>query len=229
MTCCSQAARIFSAFSRVHPISPADDLSPTSGLVSAVVSTPVVDSDDALIDRSRGGDLRAFEVLVERHRDVVFRVAARVVGLEDASDVSQDAFLRAFHRLSSFRGDASFRSWLLQITHHAALNTLQRRRRQPIDSEAAIEEIPEIASGERQPAERLQARERRDRLAVKLGRMHPTYRSLVVLRDLEGFSYEEIAEVLEMPLGSVKGRLHRARGELIELLRANTYDWELPE
>lgn len=188
-----------------------------------------MDSDDALIARSRRGDLRAFEMLVERHRDVVFRVAARVVGPEDAHDVSQDAFLRAFHRLSSFRGDASFRAWLLQITHHAALSTLQRRRRHPVDPETVVEEIGETMPVERQPAELLQARERRERLALKLGVMHPTYRSLVVLRDLEGLSYEEIAEVLEMPLGSVKGRLHRAREELIQLLRANTYDWELPE
>ncbi|MDQ6776379.1 MAG: sigma-70 family RNA polymerase sigma factor [Actinomycetota bacterium] len=188
-----------------------------------------MDSDDALIERSRRGDLRAFETLVERHRDVVFRVAARVVGPDDANDVTQDAFLRAFHRLSSFRAEASFRAWLLQITHHAALTTLQRRRRDPVDPEAVVEEVPETLSVERQPAERLQARERQQRLALKLHGMHPTYRSLVVLRDLEGLSYEEIAEVLEMPLGSVKGRLHRARGQLIELLRANTYDWELPE
>lgn len=187
-----------------------------------------MDSDAALIERSRAGDLRAFELLVERHRHVVFRVAARVVGPEEALDVSQDAFLRAFHRLSSFRGEAGFRAWLLQITLHAALRTLERRRRHPIDPEAGIE-ISEPASGERQPVERLLAGERRERLALKLSGMHPTYRSLVVLRDLEGFSYEEIAEVLEMPLGSVKGRLHRARGELISMLRANSYDWELPE
>ena len=63
---------------------------------------------------------------------------------------------------------------------------------------------------------------------LKLDALRPEYRSLLVLRDLEGLSYDEIAGVLEMPLGSVKGRLHRARGELIELLRNNTYDWELP-
>ncbi len=188
-----------------------------------------MDSDAELTERCRDGDLRAFEVLVERHRDVVYRVAARVVGPDEASDVSQDAFLRAFTRLGSFRGEGSFRAWLLQIAHHAALSTLERRRRHPVDPGAEIDGMSEVVSGERQPAERLHERERRDRLATKLGAMHPTYRSLVVLRDLEGLRYEEIAEVLEMPLGSVKGRLHRARGELIELLRANTYDWELPE
>ena len=74
----------------------------------------------------------------------------------------------------------------------------------------------------------LEQRERQERLEFKLRGLRPEYRSLLVLRDLEGLSYGEIADVLEMPLGSVKGRLHRARGELIELLRNNTYDWELP-
>ena len=80
----------------------------------------------------------------------------------------------------------------------------------------------------RQPATELERRERQQRLELKLGLLRPEYRSLLVLRDLEGLSYTEIADVLEMPLGSVKGRLHRARDELIELLRNNTYDWELP-
>ena len=74
----------------------------------------------------------------------------------------------------------------------------------------------------------LERLERQHRLELKLGLLRPDYRSLLVLRDLEELPYEEIAEVLDMPLGSVKGRLHRAREELIELLRNNTYDWELP-
>jgi RNA polymerase sigma-70 factor (ECF subfamily) len=74
----------------------------------------------------------------------------------------------------------------------------------------------------------LERRERQQRLELKLRNLRAEYRSLLVLRDLEGLSYSEISDVLEMPLGSVKGRLHRARDELIELLRNNTYDWELP-
>ena len=186
------------------------------------------DNDSALVGRARDGDLRAFEDLVERHRDVVFRVAARIVGPEEAADVSQDAFLRAFHRLSSFKGTAPFRSWLLQITHNAAINTASRKRAQPVDAEQQTAGDTDATDSERRPAESLERREREQRLQTKLGALRPSYRSLVVLRDLEGFSYEEIAELLEMPIGSVKGRLHRARGELIELLRNNTYDWELP-
>ncbi len=165
---------------------------------------------------------------MERHRDVVFRVAARIVGPDEAADVSQDAFLRAFHRLSSYKGGAPFRSWLLQIAHNAAINSATRRRARPLDPRAETSEDTDHSDSERRPAESLERRERQERLQLKLGALRPSYRSLVVLRDLEGLSYEEIAELLEMPIGSVKGRLHRARGELVELLRNNTYDWELP-
>jgi RNA polymerase sigma-70 factor, ECF subfamily len=186
-----------------------------------------IETDERLIERTLRGDLAAFEQLVERHRDVVFRTAARIVGHDDAEDVTQDAFLRAFHRLDQFRGRSAFRTWLLQITQNAALNTLARARRRPAENAPEPPEVPD-RDPVRQPAKELERRERQQRLELKLGVLRPEYRSLLVLRDLEGLSYTEISEVLDMPLGSVKGRLHRARGELIELLRNNTYDWELP-
>jgi RNA polymerase sigma-70 factor, ECF subfamily len=186
-----------------------------------------VDSDQDLIERTLRGEISAFEELVERHRDVVFRTAARIVGRDEAEDVTQDAFLRAFHRLEQYRGTAAFRTWLLQITQNAALNTLARARRRPAEGDAEAPDVPD-RDPVRQPAAELERRERQERLEHKLELLRPEYRSLLVLRDLEGFSYAEIAEVLGMPLGSVKGRLHRARDELIELLRNNTFDWELP-
>jgi RNA polymerase sigma-70 factor, ECF subfamily len=185
-----------------------------------------MDGDRALVDRCIGGDLGAFEVLVDRHRDVVARVAARIVGPTDAEDVTQDAFLRAFHRLRRFRGDATFRAWLLQITHNAAVDHLHRRRSEPVEDgqerEAPVREV------DRMPAERLEQRERARRLEGKLRALSPEHRAVLVLRDIEGFSYDEIARITAAPLGTVKVRLHRARRDLIELLRANTYDWELP-
>ena len=193
------------------------------------VPTTTATSDDELVRRARGGELGAFGELVDRHRDVVVRVAARIVGPGDAEDVAQDAFLRAFHRLGRLKGDAQFRPWLLRITHNASLDQLDRRAR-VARAEATEEEVDEVAElRERSPARLIEARERRDRLARKLQLLRPEHRAVLVLRDLEGLPYEEIAEVTEMPLGSVKGRLHRARGELIEILRANAYDWELPD
>jgi RNA polymerase sigma-70 factor, ECF subfamily len=192
----------------------------------------VTDVDDAhdrrLVDRAVTGDLGAFEELVERHRDVVTRVVGRIASAPDAEDVSQDAFLRAFHRLERFRADASFRAWLLQITHNAAVDHLTRRRPEPVEDAGAHSEGPEREVA-RLPAERLESRERIARLETKLRGLPPEHRAVLVLRDVEGLSYEEIAGITEAPLGTVKTRLFRARRDLIEMLRTNTYDWELPE
>jgi RNA polymerase sigma factor (sigma-70 family) len=97
-----------------------------------------------------------------------------------------------------------------------------------------VEEVPETDSdlapaSPGGPVSQLEERERRERLELKLGALRREHRIVLVLRDLEGLSYEEIATVTESPVGSVKGRLHRARNELIEIMRANTYDWGLPD
>jgi RNA polymerase sigma-70 factor (ECF subfamily) len=184
-------------------------------------------SDEALVDRARTGDLDAFGVLVERHRATVVRVAARLVGEHEAQDVAQDAFLRAYHRLSGFRRDASFRTWLLRITHNSAVDALARRGRAATESDQGLDETPET-TGLGEPAARLEQGERLRRLEGKLRLLRDEHRTVLVLRDVEGLSYEEIAAVTETPVGSVKGRLHRARAELIDFLRRNTYDWELP-
>jgi RNA polymerase sigma-70 factor, ECF subfamily len=184
--------------------------------------------DLSLVERTLAGDLAAFEALVEHYRLDVYRVAARIVGPDEADDVTQDAFLRAFHKLDTFRGE-SFRAWLLRITHNRALNVIALRKPEPVDPVEQQERQEEDEARSRQdPARSLEDSERRERLADKLEQLRPGHRSVLVLRDLEGFSYEEIAEITDSPLGSVKGRLHRAREELIEILRRNTYDWELP-
>jgi len=185
-----------------------------------------MDPDERLVDRALAGDLGAFERLVERHRDAVFRVAARIVGPGEAEDVSQDTFVRAFYRLGRWRREGRFRAWLLQIAHNSALNELAKERPEPADDEA----LPERADhAGRTPVALVEQRERRRRLEHKVGLLGLNHRTVLVLRDMEGLSYEEIATVTDSPVGSVKGRLHRARGELIELLRRNTYDWDLPD
>ncbi len=186
------------------------------------------DPDRELVSQARSGSSAAFEEIVERHRDVVFRVAARIVGPHEADDVAQDAFLRAFHRLDRFRGDSHFRSWLLQIVHNTAINAVVRRVPEPVGALAEVDEADPQPPAEREPVHALEERERRERLELKLRELRSEHRVVLVLRDVEGLAYEEIAEVTETPLGSVKGRLHRARAEMIDLLRNNTYDWDLP-
>jgi RNA polymerase sigma-70 factor, ECF subfamily len=184
------------------------------------------DPDEALVRATLRGDLRAFERLMERHRDVVLRVAARIAGEADAEDIAQDTFLRAYHRLGRWRGDAPFRTWLLRIAHNGALDHVGAKRPAQVALDEAAQALPDDAR--RTPSEALESAERRGRLDVKLKGLAPAHRTVLVLRDVEGLSYEEIAAVTETPLGSVKARLHRARNEFIELLRRNTYDWELP-
>ncbi len=194
--------------------------------MNATAAAPAVGDDTELAKRAANGDMSAFETLVARHREVVVRVATRIVGRDDAEDVAQDALLRAFHSLRSYRGDAPFRSWLLRIVHNLSLNELERRRPVPVEvDDDAAADVPEAP----QPASALEQSERRDRLATKIRALRPEHRAVLVLRDLEGMPYEDIARITEAPLGSVKGRLHRARGELVDLLRNNTYDWEIPD
>lgn len=182
-----------------------------------------MEPDAELVRRVRRGELDIYGELVQRHHAVVHRVVGRIVGAQDADDLTQDAFLRAFHKLGSYRGDAPFRAWLLRVAHNTALNALARKRPEP------FAEPPEPAhDGPLTPAEALEAAERRDRLERKLVGLSPAHRTVLVLRDVEGLSYEEIADITDTPLGSVKARLHRARNELADMLRHNTYDWGVP-
>jgi len=186
-----------------------------------------MEPDEELVERTLSGDVAAFAILVRRHRGLVRRVVARVIGSNDADDVTQDVFLRAFHRLGQFRGDSPFRAWLLRIAHNAALSS--HAGRTPASEALSDDGAENVPSSVRTPAHALEDTERRERLTLKLRQMRLAHRTVLVLRDLEGLSYEEIAEVTDTPLGSVKGRLFRARRELIEILRHNTYDWELPD
>jgi len=187
------------------------------------------DPDQPFVQATLRGDLRAFDTLVERHRDVVFRVTARIVGSDEAAeDVTQDAFLRAFHRLERYRGDAPFRTWLLRIAHNTAVTYVTRSGRTAAQPLTAVEEDVAHSVARGGPAEQLERRERLARLDTKVKGLSPRHRTVLVLRDIEGLSYEEIARVTESPVGTVKARLHRAREEFIDVLRHNTYDWELP-
>ena len=185
------------------------------------------DPDAQLVQDTLRGDLESFEQLVERHHPVVHRIATRVVGRDEADDVAQETFLRAYHRLDGFRGESPFRSWLLQIASNSALNAV--RRKDPVPVETLPEDEGHFERAERSPVSQLEDSERRERLERKLGGLRREHRIVLVLRDLEGLSYEEIATVTDTPVGSVKGRLHRARNELIQIMRDNTYDWELPD
>ena len=172
---------------------------------------PHTDAD--LVSRAQAGRLDAFEELVRRHRLGAYRVALRMLGDEsDAEDATQDAFVQAWRNLDRFRADAAFSTWMYRIVTNRCLNMLRARRRTeplPEDREAPASRPDRIAEGRWQVED----------LARAITRLTPEQRAPLVLRELQGCSYEEIAEVLGLSISAVKSRLHRARLELLAAMR----------
>ncbi len=181
-------------------------------------ATPEGLSDEELIGRARGGDEAAFGDFVRRHTAAVHRWMARSVGEQDAEDMTQEVFLKAYRGLDRFRGDAPARAWLAAIADNAVKNryrSLSRFRR--IFSGADPSEI-EAAAEAADPEQTARSDESRRHVAEALRRIPPEFRMPVVLRDLEEWSYEEIAVSLAVPVGTVKSRIARGRGQLKAIL-----------
>lgn len=186
--------------------------------------------DDELVARARNGDLDAFGVLVARHQDLVFRVARRITRIDPdgARDLAQDAFLRAFRGLPQFRGDCPFVHWLLRILHNLVINRSQSKvyrleqkshsmfdTRPGHENDAPLEPAdPTVVA----PSVGIERREMRQLVEAALERIPDDFRNAVVLRDVEGLEYEAIAEILSLPIGTVRSRIHRGREALKEMV-----------
>lgn len=176
--------------------------------------------DKALVEVALRGDLDAFNRLVEFHQDHLFGVAFRVVGdREAAADAVQEAFLSAYRNLSRFRGD-SFRSWLTRITVNAATDVLRSRKRRPADPYPEWEDDTwqPPADDAEGPEQRAIVRQRSRTIAEALRHITEDQRVAIVLFDVEGYDYQEIAEMTGVSLGTVKSRIHRGRLALRDLL-----------
>jgi len=180
------------------------------------------DPDAATVERARHGEVEAFEELVRRYEHrIVNYVRALVSRSADAEDVAQEVFLRAYRGLRSFRGQSSFKTWLYQIAMNTARTHLTRRGRQMEDTVGRFDEEGPggprmMASSEDLEMQVLQ----RDRIDRALAQLPDEQRQVIVLRDIEGFEYLEIARLLGIPIGTVESRIFRARARLRELLRA---------
>jgi RNA polymerase sigma-70 factor (ECF subfamily) len=178
-------------------------------------------TDEELIALSKDGDETAFDEFVRRHTATVHRWLARAVGVEDADDLTQEVFLKAYRGLPRFRAEAPPRAWLAAIADNAVKNRYRARGRFRRIFPGAAESVPAfepVATG-RSPEENARAAESRRSVAEALKNLPPEFRMPVVLRDLEEWSYEEIAVSLELPVGTVKSRISRGRGQLKALLR----------
>ncbi len=184
---------------------------------------PVDTDDQELIERCRRGDLAAFEPLVEKYRQRVWRLAYNYLrDREEAWDVAQEAFVRAWQALASFRGQSAFYTWLFRIVMNVATDRARQRaaRGRAFGTERIPEEewertMVEQGSSPDDTATRVEERERIQRALDALPEHH---RAIIMLSDLEGLSYREIAEVLQIPMGTVMSRLHNARKRLRDVL-----------
>jgi RNA polymerase sigma-70 factor (ECF subfamily) len=173
-------------------------------------------TDRALAVRARSGDEAAFRELVRRHQAVVHRIVYRILrNADDAADVAQITFVRAFRSLHRWKEEFDFHPWLYRIAVNAALTQLDRRRREP---NVDVDEVPERflprPPHEESPLETVGRRETLARLEKALDTLAPEFRVVFLLRVVEGLSYEEIARTLDIPRGTVMSRLSRAREAL---------------
>lgn len=175
------------------------------------------DIDRKLVARAQKGDKTAFDLLVRKYQHRVMKLVSRFVrDRGEAEDVTQEAFLKAYRALGGFRGDSAFYTWLYRIAVNTAKNYLESLGRRPPSLDVEIDglETPEVGEGLHEPAspERLVLT---DEIATTVRRaieaLPPDLRTAVTLREVEGMSYEEIAEIMECPVGTVRSRIFRAR------------------
>jgi RNA polymerase sigma-70 factor (ECF subfamily) len=192
--------------------------------IQSKVSEPASD-ELALVQAAKGGDIGAFEELVRRYDRNVFRIAQHITqNREDAEDVVQDAFLKAYGNLHQFQGQSKFYTWLVRIAVNEALMKLRRRRPErtvSLDQDVETEEdsIPrEVADWSPNPEQQYTQAELKDILTRTINGLPPGFRTVFVLRDVEGLSTEETAEALGLSIPAVKSRLLRARLQLRERL-----------
>ena len=176
-------------------------------------------SDEQLVSRTLRGDSHAFSALVDRHRGRVLNLAYRMLGnRERAEDAAQEAFVRAYSRLDSYRPGGRFISWLLSITAHLCIDEL-RRRPFAADSLEDIEtETHTVAAAEDDPAGDYEREEHRRATHAALGRLSDEQRLAMVLVHLQDMTYEQAAEVMGIPAGTVKSHAHRGRARLKQML-----------
>jgi len=178
-------------------------------------------TDQELIRDTLSGEKAAYGELVLRYQDRLFNSLLRVVKTrDDAQDAAQDAFLQAYQKLESFRGDSQFYSWLFRIAMNAGLSKLRRKSSKDVSLTAQQEHGYDVIDGTtKDPSHRLDREEQTSRVLRALNALPDEYRVVLSLKELEGLKYEEIAEIVGCPIGTVRSRIHRARGELKEKLK----------
>lgn len=180
-------------------------------------------SDAECVRKLQRGETEAFETLIRRHQKTIFNLVYRMLGdYDEAAEISQEVFLSAYRAIGNFRGEANFSTWLYRIalnhatTRRKSMNTRQQRN-------LPIENTEPLSDPHPGPAETMEKKEIRERVQRALNSLEPDDATVILLRDLQDVPYEEVARVLEIPVGTVKSRLHRARQALKSELAAYFY------
>jgi len=178
--------------------------------------------DHRLIRNCLEGDPAAFGELVSRHQDRLFHTVVRLVeNAEDARDVVQEAFLHAYQSLQSFKGDSLFFTWLYRIAVNTAISMKRKQRavlRMPTAGQGGQAIEPLDTSDVNRPGHALEMAEEERKVHEALAKLSGEHRAVLVMKDMEGMKYEQIAEVLGVPVGTIRSRLHRARLEMRDIL-----------
>ena len=184
--------------------------------------------DDQLVDLCRKGDDSAFDVLVVRHQDRLFHsLVSMLKSRDDALDIAQSALLQAHRKLDTFRGDSAFYSWLYRIAVNLALSWLRKQKSGSVSIDALREETGfEVVAEDRdgQPLASVLRDEHRRVVRETLAELPEEFRTVLVMKDFEGLRYDEIASLTEVPIGTVRSRIHRGRGELAQRLKRKLGD-----
>jgi RNA polymerase sigma-70 factor (ECF subfamily) len=177
-----------------------------------------------IVRRVLQGDVNAFERLVTEYEKAVYAIAQRMTGnAEDAADMTQETFIKAYNSLQSFRGDSKFSVWLYRIASNVCLDFLRSRSRKPtvslsVEDDEGEEGQLDIADESQSPEILMERGLTRDAVRRGLDTLPPDYRQILLLREIQGLSYDEIAAVLEIEVGTVKSRIFRARKRLCAFL-----------
>ncbi len=181
--------------------------------------------EKSLVALAKDGDETAFSKLVEENQQRVYRLAFRMTGNhEDALDVSQEAFFKAWRALPNFKGESSFSTWIYRLTSNTAIDLLRKKQRTPYDSLTSTFEGEEgtellVPDTKVSPEEALIHKELGGMIEEGLATLPPHYQEVLVMREMEGLSYQEISTTLDLYLGTVKSRIARGRGRLRKFLQ----------
>lgn len=197
-------------------------------------SRPGTDEDHEAVSACQKGNADAFEVLVEKYQKKMLNMAYRMMGdYEEACEVVQEAFLSAYRTMKTFRGEATFSTWLYSITMNHARNRMKQMTSRARHEESTLDDPIETQEGsytvepqsrEALALEQLEKKEVQQTVQACINSLDKEYREVLILRDIQGFSYEEISDILTLPDGTVKSRLFRARDMMRERLKRKLGD-----